>query len=166
MYDKYLFFYGGIFSQWFRCKFEVDNLIYNCAEQYMMEQKALFFNDGQIREEIMLAIRPKDQKALGRKVGNFDKNKWDLVARNIVYKGNYFKFKQNIGMLDILLQTKGTLLVEASPSDTIYGIGLSESDPKRLDKKNWLGTNWLGEVLTKVREDFIANKYSEEFNWS
>lgn len=39
---KYEYFWGNrfVFSQWYPCKFEIDGKIYNCAEQYMMHQKA------------------------------------------------------------------------------------------------------------------------------
>lgn len=166
MTTKYKFFYGGVFSQWYACSFEVDGVKYNCAEQYMMQQKAVLFGDEHCEKKIMATSSPKDQKAFGKQVKNFNKEKWDQVARDIVYKGNYFKFTQNKGLLAEMMKSKGFVLVEASPYDPIWGIGLSAKDPRAKDSKTWLGTNWLGEALNKVRDDIESGVYTTEgFGW-
>lgn len=163
---EYQFFYGGICSQWFACEFEVDGVIYNCAEQYMMACKARLFNDSESLKKIMEAHHPRDQKALGRKVKNFSKSAWDRVARDFVYEANYAKFTQNEGLKKELLSTGDALLVEASPTDTIWGIGLSCYDKNRLDPNKWKGTNWLGEVITKVRGDIRADVKTTNHKWA
>jgi len=150
--EEFFFFWHGPFSQWHKVAFAVDGVKYNCAEQYMMAEKARFFNDAASLKEIMRATDPADQKRLGRNVKNFVKDKWDMVARDIVYKGNYYKFKQNTDLRDALFTTEGTL-VEASPYDQIWGIGLKMNDERALSRKTWRGKNWLGEALTKVRDD-------------
>lgn len=150
MTEQFTFFWSGPFSQWHRCKFAVDGVEYNCAEQYMMHQKALFFKDTETAKKIMETSSPKAQKALGRQVTSFDAGAWDGVARDVVLRGNLAKFKQNPDLLATLLATKGTL-VEASPYDKIWGIGLKEGDPKTLDRATWRGKNWLGQVLTAAR---------------
>ncbi len=162
MYE-FTFFYGGVFSQWYFVDFTVDGVRFNCAEQYMMYEKALFFKDNAIAAKIMLTNHPRDQKALGRLVKNFDKSKWDEVARSIVYKGNWHKFKQNPVILEALNNTGESLLIEASPSDKIWGIGLGMNDPLRLNRDNWQGTNWLGEVLTKVRDDLKVGVFDGDW---
>ena len=159
MKGKYTFFWNGPFSQWTYSPFVIGDISYNCCEQYMMAQKALVFLDEENYKKIMLSDSPKEQKALGRIVKNFDKVKWDSVCKQIVYEGNYAKFTQNEDLLKVLLATKGTELVEASPYDKIWGIGLAESDSRVHDKKKWLGTNWLGEILTTLREDLITGKF-------
>lgn len=150
---EFFFFYKGPFSQWHERSFEVDDIKYNCAEQYMMHQKALFFKDKSVATLIMAAKHPGDQKALGRAVSPFDETQWNSVARDIVYKGNWHKFSQNPDFLHELNQTGNTTLVEASPTDRIWGIGLGMRDERRLNRQSWRGTNWLGQVLTKVRDD-------------
>lgn len=166
MEDKYEFFYGGSFSQWLICDFSVDGIRYNCAEQYMMHMKAIFFNDGVSANKIMKARHPREQKALGRTVKNFVKEKWDGVSRDFVYKGNYAKFQQNKGLLYALSKAKDKIIVEASPTDQIWGIGLSTDDDRRFDPEQWRGTNWLGEVLMKVRDDLEAGIYrTKDFGW-
>lgn len=166
--ETFTFFYTGPFSQWKVCKFSTDEgVIFTSAEQYMMYKKAKLFNDTKTAKMIMEATKPKDQKALGRLVKNFDKQKWDAVARDIVYNGNYHKFKQNPDLWRSLELTKGTTLVEASPTDRIWGIGLDAKDKRCLSRDTWLGTNWLGEVLVKVRDDLEARIYrTSDFNWS
>lgn len=57
-----------------------------------------------------------------------------------------------------MLDTAGTTLVEASPYDRIWGIGLAASNPKALDRKMWRGTNWLGQALTEVREEIVKDE--------
>lgn len=118
-----------------------------------MAEKARLFNDKEALITILALIEPRDQKACGRLVKGFDKAKWDAVARDVVYKGCYAKFSQNPDLKKILLATEGTTLVEASPVDQIWGIGLAEDDPRAWDRSKWLGTNWLGEVLGRVREE-------------
>lgn len=158
---EYEFFYSGPFSQWCPSIFVINEVEYNCAEQYMMAQKALYFGDIDTAECIMLTKSPRIQKKLGRAVSNFDLGKWASVAKDIVYEGNYAKFTQNKPLLDELLATYPKTLVEASPTDCVWGIGLSKYDEKRFDKKQWRGKNWLGEVLTKVRDD-IMNAIKKE----
>jgi ribA/ribD-fused uncharacterized protein len=157
--EKFTFFWGERpFSQWSPSEFTVDGRKYNTAEQYMMDQKAAFFGDEEIRKDIMEAIHPADQKRLGRQVKGFDTERWQLVCKDFVYKGNYEKFKQNADMKEALFATAGTILVEASPKDKIWGIGLKKEDPRCQDRSTWQGTNWLGEVLTKVRDDLMAEE--------
>jgi ribA/ribD-fused uncharacterized protein len=159
-YTKYTFFYKmrHPFSNWYRCKFkDSEEIEYNCSEQYMMAEKAKLFGDEETREKILASKDPKEQKELGRLVKNFDSMKWESECKEIVYRGCYLKFTQDQHLLKTLLATNGTLLVEASPYDKIWGIGMGEDDPNIHDRKKWKGKNWLGEVLTQLRDD-IFNK--------
>lgn len=157
--EKFTFFYGGIFSQWYPCKFYAiiakETIEFNCAEQYMMYCKAMSFKDYDIAAQILATNSPREQKKLGRKVANFNKEKWDSVSYNIVLAGNYHKFSQNPALRKELLATGDTVLVEASPVDRMWGIGLSYDDPRALNRSTWLGENRLGEVLTSVKEKFV-----------
>jgi ribA/ribD-fused uncharacterized protein len=167
MTEKFTFFLKGPLSQWhgpLRSKdgkvrndsrFEIDCVVYNCAEQYMMAEKSRIFCDGDTLDLIMDAKHPRDQQALGRTVAKFDKDVWEAKARDVVYKGNFAKFSQNPHLAEALFATAGTTLVECNPEDAVWGIALSIDDPRRLDRKTWRGTNWLGEVLTKVRDDLM-----------
>lgn len=158
MQEQFTFFWSNShpFSQWHRSGFEVDGIAYNTAEQYMMWGKAMLFGDKEIAEKILQVTNPSKQKALGRKVKNFDREIWETHARDIVYQGNLAKFTQNESLKQTLLATVGTTLVEAAPNDRIWGIGLAEDDPRAHNRATWQGTNWLGEVLMRVREVILA----------
>jgi ribA/ribD-fused uncharacterized protein len=155
---EFTFFFteASPFSQWFRCTFVVDEKTFNCAEQYMMHGKAMLFRDDEIAAEIMAADHPRTHKALGRKVRNFDGAVWERERLRIVKDGNRAKFTQNPALLEQLLATKGTTLVEASPFDRIWGIGLGAENPKAKDPKQWKGKNLLGYVLTELRDELLA----------
>jgi len=143
------------FSQWYMRDFTVDGIKYNCAEQYMMHQKAVLFGDAEHAELILEATEPRDQKKLGRQVKNFDEKIWGENCKKIVHAGNVAKFSQNDDLKEIMFATKGTILVEAAPRDRIWGIGLGKDNPKALDKRNWRGKNLLGYILTDVREELM-----------
>jgi ribA/ribD-fused uncharacterized protein len=150
--DKFVFFWNGIFSQWYASRFTIAGITYNCCEQYMMAQKALLFNDIKSYEAIMKTTSPREQKALGRKVKNFETDKWNEVCREFVYQGNLAKFTQNPILKQGLMATEDKEIVEASPYDTIWGIGMDVGHPDIEDKSKWQGTNWLGEAIMRVRE--------------
>ncbi|UGL62848.1 hypothetical protein [Xanthomonas phage MET13-T1] len=155
-YDRYTLFYGGVFSQWYPSPMVIDGVEYGCAEQYMMAQKARVFGDEQALDEIMATQSPAEQKAIGRRVRGFDRRQWDSVSRDVVMRASLHKFTSNPKLRAQLLLTEGTLLVEASPTDVIWGIGLDERDPRCHDPKEWRGTNWLGQVLTDLRESLTV----------
>jgi len=163
MSEKFTFFWSGVFSQWHPSPFQIGDVWYNCAEQYMMAEKARMFDDTNMLQKILNSIMPADQKRFGRMVQNFDLEKWNLDARPIVYRGSYAKYTQNEDMKEELLATVGTTLVEASPEDKIWGIGLRATDSRAQNRSTWQGTNWLGEVLTRVRYDII-NDIKEKNN--
>lgn len=158
MNEKYTFFWSGPFSQWAKSKFTINGREFVTAEQYMMYQKAYTFQDFEIAERIMQTSNARVQKDLGRQVRGFDAEAWSAVAQEIVYEGNYAKFTQNPKLLEQLLATEGTILVEASPHDKIWGIGMDEDTAKRVPASMWPGTNWLGLALTDVRETIIGQQ--------
>lgn len=150
--EQFLFFYIGILSQWHPSQFVIDSTLYNCCEQYMMACKARLMNDTDTLLQIMQTDHPSDQKKLGRKVKNFDIDLWNKYAKDIVFIGNYAKFTQNTELKKGLMNSRGFTLVEASPTDKIWGIGLTANDPNAWDRNTWQGLNWLGECITAVRE--------------
>ena len=156
-FDDYVFFWSGIYSNWHKMSFEVDGMTFNCAEQYMMYKKAEFFDDQRIMELIMKTSDPKRQKALGREVANFNAAEWDEVCEDIVAHGLYYKFSHNSVLKIALLKTRNKTIVEASPVDTIWGIGMAEDDPDILDESKWRGRNLLGKCLMRVRESIKEN---------
>lgn len=158
--ERFTFFYRSAspFSQWHPARFTVAGVTFQSAEQYMMYGKAKLFGDEQTAWRMMRTASPAEQKALGREVAGFDRELWEARCRSIVYDGNYAKFTQNEPLLGALLATRGTTLVEASPTDRIWGVGLAEGDPAILQRATWRGKNWLGEVLTALREAIIEER--------
>uniref|UniRef100_A0A7S4NKS3 NADAR domain-containing protein n=1 Tax=Paramoeba aestuarina TaxID=180227 RepID=A0A7S4NKS3_9EUKA len=160
--EKFTFFHRGPFSQWHKSKFYEDGVEFSSAEQYMMYQKAKLFNDQVTANKIMKTHSPKEQKALGRQVRGFKNKVWNNNKEAIVTQGNYLKFSQNKELREHLFNTTGTTLVEASPNDTIWGIGLHEADPRAQSRDTWLGENLLGQCLNNTRARLM--KEEEEKN--
>jgi len=165
---KYLFFWGhqlskngkvtkSCLSQWWMSTFTENGNEFYSAEQYMMFQKAKLFDDLEIMNQIIAEHDPKKVKSLGRKVKNFDPNKWDSHKYEIVLQGNTLKFSQNDKLKDFLIGTGETIIVEASPVDKIWGIGMAESNTKINNPQYWKGENLLGFALMETRDFLIAN---------
>ncbi|KAG9591930.1 DUF1768-domain-containing protein, partial [Aureobasidium melanogenum] len=142
----------GYLSQWYISSFTDPSTgqTYNCAEQYMMHQKALFRHDDTTAASILAMPYPKDQKALGRCVANWDDDAWDEVKERIVEEGSYLKFSQNKELRERLLLTGERELVEASASDRVWGVGFNAKEASSR-REEW-GTNLLGKCLMRVRE--------------
>ena len=133
-----------------------EDITYYCCEQYMMAKKAKLFNDEKVYDMIMSEEYPSVQKELGKMVSNFNKVVWDKHKFDIVVNANYLKFTQDETLKELLLDTGDKTIVEASPYDTIWGIGLSCDDDRVLDESKWEGENLLGKAIMKVRK--ILNK--------
>lgn len=144
----------GFCSQWYKSEFKDDlNIKYNCAEQYMMAQKALLFNDEIIYNKIMHEYNPSEIKRLGRLIRNFDSIIWDTMKYEIVFRGNMLKFSQNKSLAKKLKDTGKNILVEASPYDYVWGIGISEFSDNINEPELWPGKNLLGFALMEVRDN-------------
>ena len=159
---RYLFFWGhqpskdgritqSCLSQWFAASFEIDGIAYPTAEHWMMASKARLFSDDESLGLILTSPDPKTAKALGRKVKGFDGDLWDANCRRLVTEGNVAKFGQNATLRGYLLSTENLVLVEASPYDRIWGIGLQATDEKAKHPDTWDGQNLLGFALMDVR---------------
>lgn len=164
---KYLYFWGNTskgdevsktcFSQWYDSPFIVEGLTYKTSEHWMMSQKALLFNDKETFEKIINCVKPGEAKDLGRTIKNFNEEIWKVNRYAIVVTGNIHKFNQNKEIGTFLLETKNRILVEASPIDTVWGVGLTHDSDAIKDIYQWHGKNLLGFALMEAR-DFL-NKY-------
>ena len=163
---KYVLFWGhtppkdgsidkSCFSQWWMCPFTVEGTQYSCSEQFMMAEKARLFGDVEMLESILKANHPKEMKAFGRAVRNFDKDIWDKECYGIVKRASLAKFLQNPQLAEYLISTKNCILVEASPRDRIWGIGMGQSNPDAENPVKWRGRNLLGFALTEARDELI-----------
>lgn len=147
------------FSNWHSAHFKVGDKQFNCSEQYMMYEKARLFKDENMMNQIINTADCKKQKFYGRHVQNFKQSVWKENRILIVYWGCYFKFSQNPKLLKALKKTKGKTLVEASPNDKIWGIGLRISHPDAKNRNKWKGQNLLGQILTHLRCVMFKENY-------
>lgn len=168
---RFLFFWGhtqpadgsvnqSCLSQWWMSRFEMEDVVYSCTEQYMMAEKARLFDDGDALRKIMNASQPKEMKALGRAVKNFKNTLWERNCYEIVKRGNFAKFSQDRELGAYLKSTQNQILVEASPFDRIWGIGLEQSHPDAKNPLKWRGLNLLGFALTEVRDGLLKGENS------
>ncbi len=164
----FLFFWGhrpakegritkSCFGQWYESPFEVADVTYPSAEHYMMAAKAALFGDAQTRARILAATTPGAAKALGRQVVGFDEDVWAQERMRIVVDANLSKFTPNAQLSNFLLNTGDQILVEASPVDRVWGIGLAAEDPDTYHPSRWRGRNLLGFALMEVR-DVLARR--------
>jgi len=155
MAEVFTFFWKSRLSQWHHAPFVVGGVSFTHAEQFMMYAKALLFGDRDAADRILKAPTPREQQAIGRTVRGFDEAVWMLFREGVVYAANHARFSQNPEQRELLLATKGTTLVEASPHDQVWGIGLAADDPRASDRSQWRGLNLLGQALTRVREALL-----------
>lgn len=153
--DEFVFFWTGPFSNWAKGKFsmvlENEHITFNCSEQAMMYIKAMLFGDYGVRGAVLETNDPKEQKRLGRTIKNFDQAIWEKFAREQFYTVLVEKFAQVPGYRQILVDTGNKILVEASPFDTVWGIGMGVNNPNILDISKWNGKNILGDCLMQAR---------------
>lgn len=138
-------------SQWFPASFILDELYYPSAEHFMMVQKAQLFSDEETLAAILATASPQVAKQLGRQVKNFDEERWQQHCFDYVVRGNLGKFSQNLALRDFLLNTGVQVIVEASPRDPIWGIGMGASNSNANHPEQWRGQNLLGFALMQVR---------------
>jgi ribA/ribD-fused uncharacterized protein len=142
----------GCLSQWWEAKFTVDGMDYLTAEHWMMANKARLFGDHDGVAAVLAARDAGAAKAAGRKVRGFDERRWREARYEIVVAGNLAKFSHHGDLGDFLRRTGQKVLVEASPYDRIWGIGMPPTHEDVARPTLWRGLNLLGFALMEVRE--------------
>ncbi len=164
---KYLAFWGhsprrdgtigsSCLSQWWPATFVVDGVEFASAEHYMMWRKAMLFEDAAIAAKVREVGHPSQAKKLGRQIGDFDQNVWERARFDIVVAGSVAKFGQDVALRKYLTGTGSRVLVEASPVDRIWGIGLAAEHPDAVDPVRWKGLNLLGFALMRARDELVG----------
>ncbi|MFG2227110.1 NADAR family protein [Streptomyces sp. NPDC048644] len=164
---KYVHFWGhsprrdgalgpSCFSQWWPSAFTVDGVRYATAEHWMMAAKARLFGDEEAERSALAADHPQQAKAAGRTVRGFDETVWQEHRFGLVVEGSVHKFGDDPALRAYLLGTNSRVLVEASPMDRIWGIGLAADDPRAADPARWRGLNLLGFALMEARGRLAA----------
>ncbi|MCL7381796.1 NADAR family protein [Streptomyces sp. 35G-GA-8] len=165
--EKYLLFWGhaarrdgtlgaSCLSQWWPSPFTVDGVEYATAEHWMMARKARLFGDEEAERAALGAANPALAKKAGRLVRDFDETVWERERFGIVVEGSVHKFGQDAALRGFLMATGDRILVEASPMDRIWGIGLASDDERARDPERWRGLNLLGLALMEARERLRA----------
>jgi len=150
--DTHVYFYTNQFSNFHKCSFEFQGHTFGNSEQAFMWWKAMTFEDYDIAQKILdTPDDPMGVKHLGRMVKGYDDKIWSYVREKVMLDVNLAKFSQNEYLKELLFDTDSRFIVEASPSDQIWGVGLGEKDPAILDESKWRGSNLLGHVLMAVR---------------
>lgn len=164
--DSHIYFWGSFLSNWYRCPIDFSltpdgvPMKFHCTEQIYMALKALTFNDFGTLSQIMDCKDAKESKVLGRQVIGFSEEHWNRVSYNAMFRACRAKFSQNLDLFERLLLTQNKVLVEGSPFDKIWGVGIAWDDPLIEDQNNWNGENRLGNVLMAVRS--TINNYPEK----
>ncbi|MEU9522122.1 NADAR family protein [Streptomyces sp. NPDC048224] len=144
-------------SQWWPSPFTVDGVEYATAEHWMMAGKARLFGDAEAERRVLAAGHPAEAKKAGRLVRGFDEAVWERERFRIVVEGSVHKFAADPALRAFLLNTGERVLVEASPLDRVWGIGLAADDGAATDPERWRGPNLLGFALMAARERLRAN---------
>jgi ribA/ribD-fused uncharacterized protein len=150
-------FWGGNFSNWAKSEFTYKGIKFYTAEGAFMWEKSVCFGDVENANAILKIKQPDVQKQLGRCISGYNEEVWANVRYRVMLDVCREKFTQNRKLLTELLNTGSKIIVEASPYDTIWGIGLGVEDPRALDETQWLGQNLLGKVLMELRSEFVTS---------
>ncbi|RBB31883.1 DUF1768 domain-containing protein [Burkholderia reimsis] len=142
---------ADIYSNWHPASFVEDGIQFANTEQYMMWRKAKLFGNDELAVAMLAISNPRKLKALGRTVQGYQEDVWERERVLVMVRACYLKFSQNSAMREELLATGERLLVEASPDDCVWGIGLAEDDPRALSLSQWQGRNLLGYALMEAR---------------
>lgn len=156
--ETHIYFYGGVFSNFAYCPSGVaivlgnELVAFRTAEHAFMALKAHEFGDVDAIEQLKEAVRPSDAKHIGREVRNFDNKRWAIVRFDAMKAALLAKFTQNENHKQTLLETGNKILVEASPSDRVWGVGVGIGDRRLYSERTWRGQNLLGQALMEIRE--------------
>ncbi|RAJ59884.1 hypothetical protein K378_04581 [Streptomyces sp. Amel2xB2] len=171
---KYLYFWGdrprrdgsagkGCLSQWWFAPFEADGVEYATAEHWMMARKARLFGDADAERRAVEAVHPRQAKDVGRSVRGFDQDVWERERFAIVVEGSLRKFAHHGELREFLLGTSSRVLVEASPLDRVWGVGLAADDARVRDPAQWRGENLLGFALMEARTRLLTRTYAPAY---
>ncbi|MFE0100954.1 NADAR family protein [Streptomyces sp. NPDC059009] len=160
---KYLCFWGhrpradgelgaSCLSQWWPSPFTADGVEYATAEHWMMAAKARLFGDASAERAALTARTPAEAKKAGRLVQGFDEAIWERERFALVVEGSVHKFSSDEALRTFLVATGDRVLVEASPLDRVWGVGLAADDERAQDPERWRGLNLLGFALMEARE--------------
>ena len=121
------------------------------SEKAIMLCKASLMGDADVFARVASAETPAEAKRLGRLVEPWDETLWMSHICDIAKHIMLSKFLGVPGLRERLLATEERVIAEASPSDPLWGIGLSAKDPDARYPPKWKGANVLGWALMQAR---------------
>ena len=155
---SYIFFLGtsgnyGFLSNFYKCSFTVEGVTFNCSEQYFMKRKQEAFDpdNHQLAQCILGETNSVMIKKYGSMVKNYNDKTWNSLRYNVMCDALHYKFTQNPNLMQNLIETGDTILVEANPHDNIWAIGLSLQIARTVPESEWKGQNLLGKALMHTR---------------
>jgi ribA/ribD-fused uncharacterized protein len=156
--NNHVFFWDTEFSNFHPVKINYKGKEFLTTEHAFMWEKANFFEDQEIADKILEVKHPREAKKLGRQIEAFDATRWSEVCYKIMLDVNRPKWSDNSRLTELLLSTGKRVMVEASPYDKVWGIGMKQDDAGVDDESNWQGQNLLGKVLDELREELLTLK--------
>lgn len=151
-YGSVCFRNTSCFTSAAKCEFVDDKKIFSSSGQYFTWKKIKLFENEDLAIRILETNVPVEHKYYSMQIKGFDKCKWDKYKIQFMYEACYYKFSQNSLLQKELIDTGEKVLVNLLPKDNTWGVGLSVSR-KAQDPRNWLGENYLGLILMRVRDD-------------
>ena len=156
--DKYVLFYSNEFSNFHPCHIVAYGQTFSSTEQVFMWKKAKEFGDETMATNILNTSDPGQAKKYGRRVKNYNEQRWDAIREKVMRDACWLKYTTNQELQDLLLSFGNRTFAQASSDDEIWGIGLDLNDPLAADEANWTGQNLLGRVLTSIRDEILQMK--------
>ncbi len=117
-----------------------------------IHKNALIANDQELAHWVMLQDDPAVMKSRAKSLRSLDPDTRINTLRN----GMKLKYSQNPGLLARLQSTKGTIIAEANPHDTFWGIGKRVTDESAFEGK-WDGSNIAGKLTMDVRDELCGS---------
>ena len=152
--DQY-YFWGGSnpLSNFHKCDFQENDVSFTSVEQYFVYKKAHHFSDEVAKQKVLTLQDPVQIKRT--MIKGYDKAQWAPMSERVMEQGLSLKFHQDEGMKKALLATEHRELIEASPYDSMWGIGIGLHSESLTDKTKW-GSNRLGKLLMEIRERLVT----------
>ncbi len=146
---------NGWMSNWSNHAIAESGVRFATCEHYIMYHKAQIMGDAAMAARVIGVPTPAAAKALGRRVANFDERKWEQQRADVALRAVKLKAEQHPVLRVQLLLTQGQHIAEASPYDSIWGIGCSDADPRAGDPSKWPGLNILGKAWMHARVSLL-----------
>lgn len=150
--NNFLAFFGQNcpLSNFYEAPFYADGFKYRHVEQFLFCKKAEFARDDASKQKILTANTPAECKKIGKHIKVVQKD-WYPEEILVMKKGLREKFMQNAALKEFLIATGEKTLLEASPKDKFWGIGMGLKGVATSDRVVWSGKNRLGEMLMDLR---------------